>query len=224
MSITLEMKSHLYLLINRPMVKASCRRLAYFRKNNTLRFFIIKNLHIPSILDQTDSILFQSVSSLFKKFENYSFSLNVSSNKFMCCRRGIWLPTLTVLGRRDRANSSNAPESSWRKGWSTFCSGGLKECIAHGTDTINFLSGINWYPSFWLAVEVALRANMILSNGCLPLGPSHAHINFPERVIWIWFNRYYCSKFEYSTMEEHLLWSRTKWRRSLNSMKVVEYL
>ena len=100
MSITLEMKSHLYLLINRPMGKASCRRLAYFRKNNTLRFFIIKNLHIPSILDQTDSILFQSVSSLFKKFENYSFFSQCIFKQIYVLQKGNLITNANCVGQK----------------------------------------------------------------------------------------------------------------------------
>ena len=66
MPITLEMTSHLYLLINRPMGKASCTYvkiiLYVFRILETSIFF--------PFLYQTDPILFQFVSSLFKKFEN----------------------------------------------------------------------------------------------------------------------------------------------------------
>ena len=80
------------------MGKASCRRLAYFRKNNTLRFFIIKNLHIPSILDQTDSILFQSVSSLFKKFENYSFFSQCIFKQIYVLQKGNLITNANCVG------------------------------------------------------------------------------------------------------------------------------
>ena len=101
-----------------------------------------------SIPDQTDSILFQSVSSLFNKFEKFILKNKIyvlQKENLINYQLTLWgvekivqkVPTLLNLGKKVEA---------------PFAVVALRNAyIAHGTDKINFLSGINWFLSFWLA-------------------------------------------------------------------------